>query len=90
MVAGGGEPRQVALGVDGDAPWDVADRHGVTVLLHLQLLELGELGAPGLEGQAATAPVHPAVLAGALHLEQGVQGWTVVWTITSIRLPLLT
>ena len=44
MVAGHAEARRLAAAVDGDGAGDVAHRHGVRVLLDLQLLKYSENG----------------------------------------------
>ena len=44
VVAGHAEARRLAAAVDGDGAGDVAHRHGVRVLLDLQLLKHSENG----------------------------------------------
>ena len=53
VVAGHAEARRLAAAVDGDGARDVAHRHGVRVLLDLQLLKHSENGfiARSISGQ---------------------------------------
>ena len=60
VISGSSGTCLLATCEDCDAAGNVTHRDTVAVLLHLQLLELDELGPPGLEGQPAPGPVDPA------------------------------
>jgi len=66
MISRLGHASDLSPAHNGHAARNVSDRHLVAVLLHLDFLELDELGATSLQVQPASRLVHSAIIRGTI------------------------